>query len=132
MADWLTHLRTAHSVIDKIDFPVDEEKYYIGTIATDCGKIKFDDNGKKYYDPSRYISHWTDDITDWDRPVHYDRFYDKYLKNETDHIKKSFYMGYYIHLLTDALWVELVARPVIESFESIDEFKIKAKNQFNI
>jgi hypothetical protein len=39
-------------------------------------------------------------------------------------------MGYYIHLLTDALWVELVGRPVIESFESLDEFKIKAKNQF--
>lgn len=130
MANWLTHLRISQAVIDKIDSSVDEEKYYIGTIAPDGGKIHFDEKGKKYYEPPRYISHWTDNISDWDRTIHYERFYDKYVKNETDYIKKSFYLGYYIHLLTDALWVELVDRPIIENFETIEEFKSKAMKQF--
>lgn len=129
MANWLTHLRVAQSVKKHFDFKVDLEKYYIGCIATDCGKICINKEGKKFYDPPRYTSHWTDDIKDWDRNIYYERFYYKYLKDESNELKKSFYWGYYVHLLTDALWIEIVYRPLIDEFKSIDEFKIKALKQ---
>lgn len=129
MAGWLTHLRTAESCINVFNFSLDAEKYYIGAIAADCGEVLFDENGKKYYNPPRYISHWTDNIPDWDAPIHYERFYDVYIKNEVDNIKRSFYLGYYIHLLTDAIWIELVSRPVIESFKTPQEYSKIARNQ---
>lgn len=47
-----------------------------------------------------------------------------------DSKKKSFYLGYYLHLLTDAIWIELVSRPVIESFKTTQEYNRIARNQF--
>ena len=130
MANWVTHLRIAEEVLNKIDFSVDIEKYFVGSIATDSGTVGYDENGKRRYNPPRYVSHWTDNIPDWDVRIHYDRFYDTYIKNENDFSKKSFYLGYYIHLITDAMWVELIYRPVKESFETDDEYRKKARNQF--
>lgn len=90
MAGWVTHLRVAESCMNLFDFSVDSEKYFIGTLATDCGRNLFDKNGNKYYNPPRYISHWTDNSLDWDAPIHYERFYDVYLRNETNNIKSPF------------------------------------------
>ena len=130
MAYWISHLRVAQAVKDKVDFPLDIEKYYVGSIATDCGSIQTDENGKHFYIPPRYVSHWTDNIPNWDAPIHYDRFYDTYIKNENDYSKKSFYLGYYIHLLTDAIWIELISRPLIESFETLEEYGKVARNKY--
>ena len=130
MANWITHLRIAEAVMKKSDLSVDIEKYLAGSIATDCGTVVYDANGKRGYNPPRYISHWTDNISDWDSKIHYERFYDTFVKNENDFGKRSFYLGYYIHLITDAMWIELVSRPVRESFESSEEYHKKARNQF--
>lgn len=127
MANWVTHLRIAEAVFNKLDLSLDFEKYLVGSIATDCGTIVYDDKGKRGYNPPRYISHWTDDIEDWDRAIHYERFYEAYIKNEKDFDKKSFYMGYFIHLITDALWIELVSRPVVESFATREEYREKGR-----
>jgi hypothetical protein len=130
MANWLTHLRIAEEVMKKLNLSVDIEKYLVGSIATDSGVVIYDENGKWRYNPPRDISHWTDIISDWDRAIHYGRFYDTYVKNEIDFDKKSFYLGYYIHLITDAIWIELVARPVFEKLETHGEQAEKAKKQF--
>lgn len=129
MANWVTHLRIAEAVFNKLKFSVDIDKYLIGSIAPDCGIVVYNENGKRGYNPPRYISHWTDNKPDWDSAIHYEGFYDTYIMNESNVDKKSFYLGYYIHLITDALWIELVSRPVIESFETVKENAKKARNQ---
>lgn len=45
MPGWITHLRVAESSVKQLDFSVDTEKYYIGSIATDCGEVLFDEKG---------------------------------------------------------------------------------------
>lgn len=130
MAYWITHLRIADAVLNKLNLMVDIEKYFIGCIAADSGIIIYDERGKQVgYNPPRFVSHWTDDIPDWDRTIHYQRFYDSYVKNETNFDKKSFFLGYFIHLITDAIWIELILRPVIESCKTPEEYTIKARSQ---
>ena len=129
MANWVTHLRIAEEVLKKIDFSVDIEKYLVGSVAADSGTVGYDENGKRGYNPPRYVSHWIDNVPGWDVSIHYERFYDTYIKNENDFDKKSFYLGYYIHLITDAMWMELVYRPVRESFKTDEEYQKKARNQ---
>ena len=130
MAYWIAHLRIADAVLNRMNLSVDKERYFVGAIATDGGQSIFDESGKKIgYNPPRHISHWTDDKTDWDIAIHYSRFYDTYVKNECDFAKKSFYLGYFVHLISDALWIELVSRRVIESFKTTQEYDIKAKSQ---
>jgi hypothetical protein len=124
MAYWITHLRIADEVIKKLDFNVDMQKYLVGSIATDSGVAVFNEEGKKSYVPCRSVSHWTDEPSKWDTPIHYNRFYDLYVRNEANLDKKSFYLGYFVHLITDMLWVELISRPVIESFHTHDEYAL--------
>ena len=128
MPNWLTHIRIAEAVINIFDFPLNAEIYYVGSIAADCGDVLFNKEGKKYYNPPRYISHWTDDISQWDSPIHFERFHNKYIVSENNLNNKSFYWGYYVHLLTDAIWIELVSRPVIESFETPQEYSEIARD----
>jgi len=119
MAYWIAHLRIAELVLEKLAFPSDPGLYYAGCLAPDSGSPVYDSGGKRTgYSPPRRISHWTDDSPDWDAPIRYERFYGLYVKDENDFEKMSFYFGYYIHLLTDALWIELVRRPLKESLGS--------------
>jgi hypothetical protein len=130
MANWLTHLRIAEKVKEKLNLSVDNEKYIIGSIAADSGAVLYDEFGKRKFNPPREISHWTDGMPVRRMVFHYERFYDAYVKNEIDFSKKSFYLGYYIHLITDAIWMELVARPVFERFETHEEYTEKASKQY--
>ncbi|MDP4153741.1 MAG: zinc dependent phospholipase C family protein [Bacillota bacterium] len=129
MAYWITHLRVADAVIQKLNLYVNMENYLVGSIATDSGMPVFTDNGKKSYIPPRAVSHWTDVPSNWDSPIHYSRFYNAYVSNETDLDKKSFYLGYFVHLLTDMLWIELISRPVIESFSSHDDYALCGRSR---
>ena len=130
MANWLTHLRISEKVMKKLNLTVDNERYFVGSIAADSGVVVYDEIGKRSFNPSREISHWTDNFPDWGMTFHYERFYDAYVRHEIDFNKKSFYLGYFIHLITDAIWMELVARPVIERFETYEEYTTKAAKQY--
>jgi hypothetical protein len=55
MANWVTHLRIAEEVMNKIDFSVDIEKYFVGSIATDSGTVVYDENGKRGYNPPKVM-----------------------------------------------------------------------------
>lgn len=57
MAYWVTHLRINEAVLNKLNLSVNKEKYFIGSIAADCGIQVYDKNGRRGYDPPRYISH---------------------------------------------------------------------------
>jgi hypothetical protein len=120
MAGWLTHLRIAENVIDLIGFEPDELLYYVGSIAPDAGELHYDETGRRFYVPARYITHWTDETKVWDRPIHFERFYNEYVQNEMDKGKKSFLYGYFIHLVTDALWIEQHTRPLLKKINNTD------------
>lgn len=91
MASWLTHLRTAERIkqrVSGIDFPY----FLIGSIAPD--------------------SSMSDDaLVDMDQYA----FFDNYLIPEKIMTRsdstRSFLWGYYFHLITDSLWLEECFRP---------------------
>lgn len=126
MPGWLTHLRVAQASREFLDFAVDEENYWVGTIATDCGKICHGENGRVYYDPPRTITHWTDGSSGIDYPIHFTRFYETCVRDKAamrDARAKSFYFGYYLHLVTDAVWIEAVSRPFRARFAAPEQLQ---------
>ena len=101
MATWIVHLRIADEFIKQNIVP-DAYKYEFicGSLAPDCGYGKKDSNGE--FTPPPEITHWTPDGCKIF--CEYQRFYDTYLKNSKKNNSYYFYLGYYIHLITDVLW----------------------------
>lgn len=118
MAGWITHLRLAEALMAELSAAeaIDEEFYYAGSLAPDCGRRIEYSGQKARYVPGREHTHWVDDNGEWDAPIHFERFYDQYLrpKGAGSLRQRAFYWGYYVHLLTDALWIELGMRAFIE------------------
>ena len=118
MASWLTHLRVAEKIkqkIPEIDFPY----FLIGSIAPDSG---VSDEKQRNYTPSKEITHYRyqkdDSISDMDDSV----FFDSYLKPEKIMTRsdstRSFLWGYYFHLITDKLWLEEYFMPLKIQYEN--------------
>lgn len=105
MAPWVMHLRVAALVNEVLK--ASEAPFYVGSVAPDSGR-KLDGFT---YDPPKNISHCYDGIRD--RLVCNDEFYYRYAANERDPAKKAFYLGYYVHVLTDTAFVSEVVHPLI-------------------
>ena len=88
MATWLTHLRVADKIFDRFYFR-NRSLFFVGCIAPDT-----------VVPPD--ISHWctNGDKTTCDTV----RFYSKYLEGRFHTADIDFYIGYYVHLLTDVSW----------------------------
>lgn len=99
MATWIAHLRVAEKILEKKP-QVNYECFTVGNIGPDSGVPNEDYSS---FDPPRDITHWMEDGEN----TNAEGFYIKYLK---DHKKNnlnnrfSFYLGYYVHLLTDVCW----------------------------
>jgi len=103
MATLITHLRTANPFLDIIP-NLSPAAFVMGSIAPDC-------------EAPPQISHWTP--TGEKDGIRSQDFFDAYLKNatnETAEDKKSFYLGYYIHLFADKAWWEHVWLPTSVRF----------------
>lgn len=112
MPTWINHFRVADKLLDKID-TLDKEYFIVGTVAPDCG---IPDKEHGVYKPYTGITHFTKELeyskkTDCD----YEYVYQKYIKNEKDIKKKSFYIAYFIHLLTDCIFAKNVFAPIENS-----------------
>ncbi len=103
MATWMTHFRIADGFIDiigaeKLDLPC----FIFGNIAPDCGVWN---NDEMTYTPSKDVSHFGhSDNRD------YKKFIETYWTFQNDLKQQSFFLGYYLHLLTDELWALNVYR----------------------
>jgi hypothetical protein len=97
MATWIAHLRIADNLINRIEIQ-NRILFIVGNIGPDCG-VPNEDWSK--FDPPTEISHWRNDNT---REIDHDLFFTEYCENKTN----DFYLGYYVHLLTDDLWRQLV------------------------
>ena len=119
MAPWVMHLRIAEIVnryLKCLEVP-----FYVGSIAPDSGR-KLDGFT---YDPPKNISHCYE--KGMDRIACNDKFLKKYALNEKDPFKKAFYLGYYVHILTDTIFVDRIVYPMIESLGR-DFWKSNADN----
>ena len=108
MATWCIHFRIADEILKHLK-NIDREYFIIGSIAPDCGKRV--DGG---YEPPTEITHLA---RMWNKK---DCDYNYILKNcingEQDFKKRSFFAGYYTHLITDSLFCRLVSLPIEERF----------------
>ncbi len=101
MATWIVHLRIANSYLKRNIIPSEyKREFIIGSVAPDCGFGKKDSYGE--FDPPPEITHWAPGGVKmycryWD-------FLNEYLKDRQRDGDYYFYLGYYIHLITDIIW----------------------------
>lgn len=110
MASWIVHLRIADMLIDSMN--VDEEKFIAGNIAPDCGK-RLPEGG---FSPDKGVTHFTEKGKG---ECDYCGFFERYVRNEPDFGRRSFYLGYFVHLMTDVLWVRLINEPTKAGFAQL-------------
>ena len=104
MATWGLHIRVAENLLNK-DHDLDYEKFLVGNIGPDCGEPNED---WSQFNPPKEVSHW---IGCGRKKIYPDNFYDAYLSDKVgDKEKRSFYIGYYTHLMVDKEWKKLVDR----------------------
>ncbi len=109
MATWVLHLRVAEMIAKTLD-NIDETAYYVGAIAPDSGRMV--DNFT--YLPPKDVSHWKREGVSYEQRFEDNAdFFREYGENENDSFKKSFYLGYYIHILTDTIYVRDIIHPFI-------------------
>ena len=102
MASWITHLRIANELLEIIgDLP--QIDFVIGNIAPDSGVPIV---GKDEFDPPVYITHWK--VGGNSSKINAEKFLETYFAYNCNNKEKSFYLGYYVHLLTDYVWVEYI------------------------
>lgn len=111
MATWMTHLRVAELILPYLG-DIDETAYYVGCIAPDSGRMVDDFT----YMPSKDVSHWKrDEVSYEQRFCDNYAFFEKYGKDEKDRFKRSLFLGYYIHILTDTVYVRDIIHPFMKS-----------------
>ena len=111
MATWLVHLRIADYFMNNIFIP-NETEFVVGSVAPDCGYGKKDSFGE--FTPPPSVTHWTPTGRKID--CRYKDFYGEYLKNAENDDDFSFYLGYYVHLLTDIMWSSKIYLPTREIY----------------
>lgn len=109
MSTWIMHLRVAEKLRGLLG-DIDEAAFYVGAIAPDSGRMVDDFT----YIPNKDVSHWKrDDVSYEQRFLDNAEFFYQFCENETDKFKKSLFLGYYIHILTDTIYVRDVIHPFI-------------------
>lgn len=101
MATWIAHLRVAEKLLESFDF-LDIPAFLVGSIGPDSGVPNED---WSQFTPPKVISHWENNSGEIDA----EDFKNKYLNENKEHSNKelSFYLGYYVHLLSDIQWASL-------------------------
>ncbi len=121
----MVHLRIADQLLDKL-CDLSNTEFIVGNIAPDSG-IPNDDWSA--FIPSGDLSHFKTTDADGFKDIHINEYVDQYFSTEKrvqyNKKKKSFYLGYLTHLLTDMLWSERIVRPSKERFISLYERDIK-------
>ncbi len=98
VATWGVHLRIARLMVNRIDKKHHRE-FVIGSVAPDCGYGVKDSFGE--FTPPPSVTHWSP--TGGKRDCRYKDFYNTYLTGERND-DYWFYLGYFVHLLTDIMW----------------------------
>lgn len=115
MASWMVHLRVADALLDKLN-GLEETEFVVGNIAPDSGVPTPDWSA---YVPDKNTSHFKrPDETgkvEISPEAFADQYFTKKLRDGYNRKQYSFYLGYYIHLLTDVLWKQKVWYPAVNA-----------------
>lgn len=114
MATWMVHLRVAEQMLEV--FPrLERQEFIVGNIAPDSGVPNED---WSVFTPDTNTSHFKTD-----GEIDIPKFLNKYMTGEKwaayGEKAKSFFLGYYVHLLTDELWRDEVVYPTIEKHREL-------------
>lgn len=106
MATWITHLRVAEATSGYIP-GIDFLQYVTGNVSPDCGYGEKDSLGD--FTPPPAVTHWTKSGRKADIDAR--SFFEKYIEGKPINKAFSFYLGYYVHLLTDIKWGREIYMP---------------------
>jgi len=116
MASWMVHLRVADKLLAHFPSLMPTE-FVVGNMAPDSGLPNEDGTA---YTPNKDESHFRTCGEDGHRHPDPSLFASLYLSPEqlADYTTKerSFYLGYYAHLLTDVAWTSDIVIPTVERF----------------
>lgn len=104
MATWITHLRLAESLLND-GLVLEVDPFLIGSIAPDSGAPTAALDG---FEPPKRVTHWHDAKGDVDAEAYYRRYLVPAGMTEA---ARAFHIGYYLHLLADAVWARTIWRP---------------------
>jgi len=120
MATWLTHLRVAEKVKERIK-DIDLDYYMAGSIAPDSG-------GKE-------ITHFYKNKNE-EQCIDVKCFYSRHLRPENLFLRsdktRSFYWGYYSHLIVDNLWNERFYKPLKKKYDGEGDFGQLFKQEMEV
>lgn len=120
MATWGAHIRIAEAILE-IYSHLHTESFLVGNVGPDCGEPNAD---WSVFSPSKAVSHWMDDHDKIQPEV----FFENYLtQNSLEPEHYSFLLGYYVHLLTDVEWVNMLrikyeVDPIFEELKTNPKF----------
>ena len=121
MASWMVHLRVADRLLDKLP-GISATEFIVGNMAPDSGIPNED---WSVFTPSSEVSHFRTTDENGIKLIHEDwyvkRYFSKERRQSYDIKQYSFYLGYFVHLLTDKLWARDIVYPLrakyLEAFE---------------
>lgn len=109
MATWVTHLMIADKVMERVD-GLCRHEFCVGNIAPDCN---VENEAWTSFAPPREVTHWMSGPRK--SPGDCERFYREYVeKRRAENApaqELSFLLGYYVHLLADGLFQEMIRDP---------------------
>lgn len=113
MPSWANHFRIADKLLPQIQ-NINADYFIIGNIAPDCG---IPDSKHGVYNPPTGATHFTKDyLYSKKTDCNYNYIYNTYIKNESNRNKKSFFIGYYVHLFTDCYYANRLFMPIEKKF----------------
>ena len=107
MASWMIHLRIADELLSRLE-DIDETPFVVGNIAPDSGVPNAD---WSEFHPPKTATHFkkrNENGTYIDIDEFCDRYFDSELIKNYGKKEFSFFLGYYVHLLTDIRWIDTV------------------------
>ena len=116
MATWITHLRIADEYLKRGLIPYPKE-FSLGSVAPDCGYGEKDSYGD--FSPPPEVTHWAPGGIKL--YCEYWKFASTNLSGKERNHDYCFYLGYYVHLITDIMWSMMVYLPSTIKYEK--EFK---------
>lgn len=105
MASWMVHLRIADALLSHLD-RIDETAFVVGNIAPDSGVPNAD---WSQFHPPKSVTHYkkqTGNGSFIDTDSFCGRYFNDNVIRGYSTEEYSFFLGYYVHLLTDIRWIE--------------------------
>lgn len=113
MASWMVHLRIADELLKHLN-KIDETAFVMGNIAPDSGVPNAD---WTEFHPPKELSHFKTYTDIEGTSVFREQYFDDDKITKYSLREYSFFLGYYVHLLTDIQWKNSVYKILIQLYE---------------